>query len=63
MVFLIQQHHLSHAVRTEIEDISGREVGVTAATPSHFILSSFPLSPFNTIPGQFAIGLHYTSFS
>ena len=63
LVFLIQQHHLTHAVRTEIEHISGREAGVAAAAPSHLKASSFPLSPFNPIPGQCSIGLHYTSFS
>ena len=62
MAFLIQQHHLSYAVGTEIEDVAGREIGVAAAAPSHFIVSSFPLSPFNSIPGHFSIGLHYMQF-
>jgi hypothetical protein len=63
LVFLIQQHHLTHAVRTEIENIPCRKVGVAAAAPSHLKASSFPLSPFNTIPGRFSFGLHYTGFS
>ena len=62
MVFLIQQHHLSYAVGTEIEDVAGREIGVAAAALSQFIVSSFPLSPFNSIPGSFSIGLHYMQF-
>jgi hypothetical protein len=63
LVFLIQQHHLTHAVRTEIEDIPGRKVGVAAAAPSYLKASSFPLSPFNPIPGNCSIGLHSTGFS
>jgi hypothetical protein len=63
LVFLIPQHHFSYTVRTEIEDISGRKGGIAAAASSHLNASSFPLSPFNTIPRHFSFGLHYTGYS
>jgi len=62
IALLIKHQHLSQAVRTDVQDVSGREIVAAVKALSHFIVPSFPLSPLNSVPWDFFVSLHQVWF-
>ena len=62
IALLIKHQHLSHAVGTDVQDVSGREIVAAVKALSHFIVPSFPLSPLNSVPWDFFVSFHEVWF-